>query len=77
MIKFFFEIKFNYDKFLKWMEFVDMKLGFGDFLDDIDSIVELNVEMEIMEVKINQKNEDIEFDVFKVWFYKYIYMILC
>lgn len=59
------------------MEFVDMKLGFGDFLDDIDSIVELNVEMEIMEVKINQKNEDIEFDVFKVWFYKYIYMILC
>lgn len=54
-----------------------MKLGFGDFLDDIDSIVELNVEMEIMEVKINQKNEDIEFDVFKVWFYKYIYMILC
>lgn len=59
------------------MEFVDMKLGFGDFLDDIDSIVELNVEMEIMEEKINQKNEDIEFDVFKVWFYKYIYMILC
>lgn len=59
------------------MEFVDMKLGFGDFLDDIDSIVELNVEMEIMEVIINQKNEDIEFDVFKVWFYKYIYMILC
>lgn len=59
------------------MEFVDMKLGFGDFLDDIDSIVELNVEMEIMKVKINQKNEDIEFDVFKVWFYKYIYMILC
>lgn len=59
------------------MEFVDMKLGFGDFLDDIDSIVELNVEMEIMEVKFNQKNEDIEFDVFKVWFYKYIYMILC
>lgn len=59
------------------MEFVDMKLGFGDFLDDIDSIVELNVEMEIIEVKINQKNEDIEFDVFKVWFYKYIYMILC
>lgn len=58
------------------MELVDMKLGFGDFPDDIDSIVESNVETEITEVKTNQKNEDIEPDVFKVWFYKHTHMIL-
>lgn len=70
------EIKFNHDKPPKWMELVDMKLGFGDFPDDIDSIVESNVETEITEVKTNQKNEDIEPDVFKVWFYKHTHMIL-
>lgn len=63
------EIKFTHDKPPKWMELVDMKLGFGDFPDDIDSIVESNVDTEITEVKNNQKNEDIEPDVLKVWFY--------
>jgi hypothetical protein len=58
------DISFTRDKPPKWMELMDMKLGFGDF-PDIDSIAESNVETEITEVKQTQ-SETIEPEVFKV-----------
>lgn len=60
------EITFTRDKPPKWIELMDMKLGFGDFPDDIDSIVESNVETEITEVKTSQQTKNIEPDAFKV-----------
>lgn len=58
------DISFTRDKPPKWMELMDMKLGFGDF-PDIDSIVESNVETEITEVKQTQ-SEAVDPEVFKV-----------